>query len=465
MTDSRCPDLSPTLRPSARGVQQDWLGLAAGGPAGKVRTTTTAVSGMAGTLSLVLVCLAMAGPARVLANDDEAAPKPRVIAPNALRDKAEADKQASRANTPVATQVTTEQLKETIQNSKGRNQSVQLITSDTSKKPAPQAAATAGKPSPAATGAAAGAVQSTSPTIVPAMAQNRSPAPVRSAAPMIQRLEDTPSASQPVVNPRDSRQYIRARAAALAGHEAPASNAGADKAATHGGSHDEVHWAYEGAGGPQAWGKLKPEFNLCALGKRQSPINIEESSTLQGPAEPLQISYRPTNGTVVNNGHTIQVDLDRGNTLTVRGSTYELLQFHFHHPAEERVNYKGFAMVAHLVHKNSEGQLAVLGVLIDPGMASALVHKVWTHMPLESGDRVRLPPELIDLNELLPKDMRYYQFMGSLTTPPCSEGVLWMVLKQPVTASREQIRLFSQLFPNNARPTQALNGRAVREAQ
>ena len=426
MTDFPCADPPRTLLPS-------------------VRRAKPAAAGMAGALSLVVLCIAMAGPGSALANDDESAPKPRVIAPNTLRDKAEADKQASRANTPVAAQVTTQQLKETIQNSKGRNQSVQLITSDT------------GKIIPAAN--AERARQGSAPAIVPAMA------PQRNTAPMIRRLDDTAPGSQAVVNPRDSREYIRARAAALAGHEAPPGNAGTDKAATHGGSHDEVHWAYEGAGGPQTWGKLKPEFNLCALGKRQSPINIEESSTLLGPAEPLQISYRPTNGSVVNNGHTIQVDLDRGNTLTVRGSTFDLVQFHFHHPAEERVNYKGFAMVAHLVHKNSEGQLAVLGVLIDPGTASALVHKVWTHMPLESGDRVRLPPELIDLNELLPKDMRYYQFMGSLTTPPCSEGVLWMVLKQPVTASREQIRLFSQLFPNNARPTQALNGRAVREAQ
>ena len=403
-------------------------------------------------LPVLMLAIAMAGPGKAMASDDESVPKPRVIAPNALRDKAEADKQASRANTPVPTQVTTQQLKETIQNSKGRNQSVQLITSDTGKKPASDHAA---------------AGHGSAPVIAPAMAAQRSQAPVRSGAPMIRQLEDSPAASQAVMNPLDSRQYIRARAAALAGHDSPPATSapGADKAAAHGGGHDDIHWAYEGAGGPQAWGKLKPEFNLCAIGKRQSPINIEESSTLQGPAEPLQISYRPTNGSVVNNGHTIQVDLDRGNTLTVRGSTYELLQFHFHHPAEERVNYKGFAMVAHLVHKNTEGQLAVLGVLIDPGTASALVHKVWTHMPLESGDRVRLPAQLIDLNELLPKDMRYYQFMGSLTTPPCSEGVLWMVLKQPVTASREQIRLFSQLFPNNARPTQALNGRVVREAQ
>ena len=359
------------------------------------------------------------------ANDDP--PKPRVIAPNELRTRAEMEKEALKA---ASTKITTEQLKETIEKSKGQAKNVQLVTGDAGKKTADAHGA------PAAPSAPAGG--------------HGAPAPARVTAPVIHRLEEPVAGRSMMADPQASRQYIRARAAALTGHEE---------------EHAEVHWAYEGEGGPNAWGKLKPEYSTCATGKRQSPINIEDAATLQGPAEPLQISYRPSNGTVVNNGHTIQVDVDRGNLLTVRGSTYELLQFHFHQPSEERINYKGFAMVAHLVHKNAEGQLAVLGVLIDPGAASSLIQKVWTYMPLEAGDKVRMPAEMVDLNELLPKDMRYYQFMGSLTTPPCSEGVLWMVLKQPVTAAREQIKLFSQLFPNNARPTQPTNGRVIRNAQ
>lgn len=269
-----------------------------------------------------------------------------------------------------------------------------------------------------------------------------------------------------VVNPRTSRDYIRAKAAALTGHEAPAAQAPHDTAAHGGEAHgDEPHWAYEGENGPQAWGKLKPEFNACATGKRQSPINIEESMTLQGPAEPLAFNYTPSSGSVVNNGHTIQVDVVGDNTLTVRGSVYKLVQMHFHTPSEEQVNYRSFAMVAHLVHKNNEGQLAVVAVLLDPGVANPLIHKVWTYMPLDLSDRVRLPAALLDVNELLPKDQRYYQFMGSLTTPPCSEGVLWMVLKTPTQLSAAQIRLFQQLFPNNARPVQPVNGRPVRDAQ
>ena len=259
-------------------------------------------------------------------------------------------------------------------------------------------------------------------------------------------------------NPADSRHYFRAKAAAVAGQDAESTGGAAHAAG-------EVPWRYEGEAGPQAWGQLKPAFNVCALGKRQSPINIDESATLQGPAEPLVFNYQPSSGTVVNNGHTIQVDLIGDNSVTVRDSTFKLLQFHFHHPSEERVNDKGFSMVAHLVHKNPEGQLAFVAILLDPGAANALIDKVWTHMPLDAGDRVRLPSGLINMNELLPKDQRYYQFMGSLTTPPCSEGVLWMVLKQPTTVSPSQIKLFSQLFPNNARPVQAVNGRAVRDAQ
>lgn len=227
----------------------------------------------------------------------------------------------------------------------------------------------------------------------------------------------------------------------------------------------EVHWTYEGDRGPQAWGQLKPDFNLCALGKRQSPINIEDGSTLQGPAEPLLFNYTASNGTVLNNGHTIQVDVQGDNTITVRGSRYKLLQFHFHTPSEEQVNGRRTAMVAHLVHKNDDGQLAVVAVLLEPGVANPLIDKVWTYIPLEVNDRVRMPRDLLNLSELLPNDQRYYQYMGSLTTPPCTEGVLWTVLKQPMQISRAQYKLFTQLYTANARPVQALNSRSVREAQ
>jgi carbonic anhydrase len=213
---------------------------------------------------------------------------------------------------------------------------------------------------------------------------------------MVSGKGDGGHSAAPAVTPQTSRALLQARAAALAGHGAAA------PAAAHGDAHGgDVHWAYEGENGPQAWGKLKPEFNLCAVGKRQSPINIEDGSTLMGPAEPVQFAYTPSNGTVVNNGHTIQVDVQGDNSISVRGSNYKLLQFHFHSPSEEQVNYKRFAMVAHLVHKNDEGQLAVVAVLLDQGAANPLIDKVWTYMPLDASDRVRMPHGLADHTALL----------------------------------------------------------------
>jgi carbonic anhydrase len=247
-----------------------------------------------------------------------------------------------------------------------------------------------------------------------------------------------------------------------AGQGAPAVLGAPATAPAHG---SDVHWDYDGNNGPRVWGQLEPDFALCASGKRQSPINIEDERTLQGPAEPLEFNYKPSNGSVVNNGHTVQVDVQGENTLGVRSSRYRLLQFHFHTPSEEQINGKRAAMVAHLVHRNDEGQLAVVAVLLEPGTANPMIDKVWTYMPLDAKDRVRMPPGLLNLNELLPADQRYYQFMGSLTTPPCSEGVLWMVLKSPMQISPAQYKLFTQLYPMNARPVQAVNGRPVRSAQ
>lgn len=268
-----------------------------------------------------------------------------------------------------------------------------------------------------------------------------------------------PGAHPAVAATRHTPSAVRAPSTARNANSKP------DTATIPSAHEGEVHWTYEGENGPQSWGKLKPEFNLCALGKRQSPISIEDNNTLQGPAEPIRFNYTASSASVVNNGHTIQVDVQGDNSITVRGANYRLLQFHFHTPSEEQVNYKRYPMVAHLVHKNAEGQLAVVAVLLDTGAENPLVEKVWTYMPLDAGDRVRMPAEMLNLNELLPADQRYYQFIGSLTTPPCTEGVLWMVLKSPMQISKNQFRMFTQLYSNNARPLQPTNGRPVREAQ
>lgn len=221
------------------------------------------------------------------------------------------------------------------------------------------------------------------------------------------------------------------------------------------------HWSYEGEAGPQAWGQLKPEFDKCGSGARQSPIDIRDG--IRVDLDPVLFDYKPSHFRVVDNGHTVQANVAAGNSIEVMGRRFELQQFHFHRPAEERIDGKAFDMVAHLVHKDVEGKLAVVAVLLERGGAHPLVQTVWNNLPLEKGDEVSARSTL-DPNQLLPKDPRYYTYMGSLTTPPCSEGVLWMVMQQPIAVSAEQIDVFSRLYPMNARPLQQASGRLIKQS-
>ena len=226
--------------------------------------------------------------------------------------------------------------------------------------------------------------------------------------------------------------------------------------AAHGAS---PHWDYSGEGAPENWSKLKPEFSACSSGKRQSPIDIRDGISVQ--LDPVQFDYKPSSFKVLDNGHTVQVNVAPGNSIEVMGRRFELVQFHFHRPSEERINGRQFDMVAHLVHKDMEGKLAVVAVLLDRGSVQPVVQTVWNNLPLEKGDEVAARATL-DLNALLPSERGYYTYMGSLTTPPCSEGVLWMVMKQPVGISSEQIGIFSRLYPMNARPIQSASGRLIK---
>jgi carbonic anhydrase len=237
-------------------------------------------------------------------------------------------------------------------------------------------------------------------------------------------------------------------------------------AAAHGGAAPHKpgharHWSYSGLAGPQAWGKLKPEFSQCAIGQRQSPIDIREGIALD--LEPVQFDYQPSSFSVIDNGHTVQVNLAPGNSIEVNGKRYALLQFHFHRPSEERINGRQFEMDAHLVHKDAEGRLAVVAVLLERGAAQPLLQTVWNNLPLEKNEEFAARAQ-IDLNQLLPTDRRYYTYMGSLTTPPCSEGVLWLVMQQPVPMSAHQIDIFSRLYPMNARPIQQAAGRMIKQS-
>ncbi len=259
---------------------------------------------------------------------------------------------------------------------------------------------------------------------------------------------------------------VRPSAAALAGARGAAAHRAATGAPVAPDPHDgnsllPAHWDYAGAGGPDAWGRMQPEYSKCATGTRQSPIDIRGGIAVD--LEPIRFDYRPSGFSVIDNGHTVQVNVEPGNSITVTGRRYELVQFHFHRPSEERINGRQFDMVAHLVHKDPDGRLAVVAVLLDRGSAQPLVQAVWNNLPLEKGDEVRAGTQ-IDLAKLLPEDRRYYTYMGSLTTPPCSEGVLWMVMKQPVPISSEQVSIFSRLYPMNARPIQQADGRLIKES-
>ena len=263
---------------------------------------------------------------------------------------------------------------------------------------------------------------------------------------------------------------IRPSAAAVAAAHKPkraasaataAADAKVDVAANAGQSLLPTHWDYDGDQGPDAWGRMRPEFSKCATGQRQSPIDIRGGIAVD--LEPIRFDYRPSGFSVIDNGHTVQVNVDPGSSITITGKRYELVEFHFHRPSEERINGRQYDMAVHLVHKDAEGHIAVVAVLLDRGSAQSIVQTVWNNLPLEKGDEVRAGARL-DVAQLLPDDKRYYTYMGSLTTPPCSEGVLWMVMKQPVPISMDQVAIFSRLYPMNARPIQQADGRLIKES-
>lgn len=222
-----------------------------------------------------------------------------------------------------------------------------------------------------------------------------------------------------------------------------------------------IEWGYQGEMGPENWGDLTTEFSTCKIGEEQSPINIQgNASNSNLPA--IQFDYKYSEYEVVNDGSTIKVNYEPGSSITVAGKRYELLQFHFHAPTEHQINGKTYPMEAHLVHQSSDGQLAVVGVLMEEGEENAFISALWSNLPQQSGvDRV-IQGVKINASALPPAEQSYYQYAGSLTTPPCSEGVNWMVLKQPIEVSKAQIQQFESIYSDNARPVQPLNNRQVK---
>lgn len=223
------------------------------------------------------------------------------------------------------------------------------------------------------------------------------------------------------------------------------------------------HWTYEGPEDPKHWGKLDPAFAACSNGHRQSPIDIRDARITDLPA--LKFDYDAAPLSIIDNGHTVMVDYAPGSTLMVGDKVYKLKQFHFHHPSEERVSGKRFDMVAHLVHVDADGHLAVVAVLFKKGAANPLLETLWKNIPAEKEKTAALSSVSVNAKDVLPKDLGYYTFSGSLTTPPCTEGVTWYVLKTTSTLSPEQLATFAQLYPANNRPTQPSYQREILETK
>lgn len=220
----------------------------------------------------------------------------------------------------------------------------------------------------------------------------------------------------------------------------------------------DAPWGYKGAHGPDHWGEIDADSKVCATGTQQSPIDIEHPIKAQLP--PIKIAWHDRVETIVNNGHTIQLNVVPGSTLTMGSDSYTLVQFHFHHPSEHTVASKPYAMEAHFVHQNDDGSLVVLAVMMKAGSRNAVFKKIVETMPQQVGPPVSAD-KAIDPHALLPSERGYYRYAGSLTTPPCSEVVDWVLLREPIQVAQADIEAFAKVYPMNARPVQNDNRRFV----
>lgn len=222
----------------------------------------------------------------------------------------------------------------------------------------------------------------------------------------------------------------------------------------------QVEWGYSGEKGAENWGQLAPQFATCSSGKNQSPIDI--SGAVEAELKPLELAYTTAPNEIVNNGHTIQVNIAAGSKLLVDGKEFELKQYHFHTPSENKVSGKAYPFEVHLVHADAQGNLAVVGVFFEYGESNQTLAALWQQLPKQAGESVALKDVAMNVADILPAEQDYYRFTGSLTTPPCSEGVRWFVMQQPVSASKQQVADFlAAVKHENARPVQHINARKV----
>jgi carbonic anhydrase len=219
-----------------------------------------------------------------------------------------------------------------------------------------------------------------------------------------------------------------------------------------------AHWSYSGEDGPSHWDKVNRDFALCAAGTRQSPVDIAEPSPQDLPD--IVFKYQPSRVNILNNGHTIQVQYDPGSYIEVEGTRYDLAQFHVHAPSEHTLHGKPADAELHFVHKAESGKLAVVGVLLNTGSENAALKPVWDNLPAQSGP-VQSANATINAESLLPARRTTYRYDGSLTTPPCSEGVRWLVITDPIQLSEAQLAAFTAIFKLNSRPVQPMNQRQI----
>jgi carbonic anhydrase len=228
---------------------------------------------------------------------------------------------------------------------------------------------------------------------------------------------------------------------------------------------DAPKWDYLGKYGPINWGKLDPSFKACSVGKEQSPVDIR-SAKLNKALQPIEFHYMAGPVEMVNNGHTIQINVGPGSYIVSDGVRYDLVQFHFHHPGEEAVKGKLPDMVIHLVHKSADGKLAVVAVRLieNRGQPNALLATLWANLPKATGQSVKIS-DMVNPGAFLPPDRSYWTYTGSLTAPPCTEGVKWLIFQQNMSISREQLKAFAAIYPVNSRPLQDLHGRKIESSQ
>jgi carbonic anhydrase len=347
------------------------------------------------------------------------------------------------------------------------------------ESPQPQAAEAPGS-------AEAAASRTAQASIVPALPSIRPPKPdAETAAPEAPRTAEPAAAPSPAAPKADAASVPRARAAAkprpatpaaslqVARQPPPVSPKPAGKAADADALEAlllaqrrgpaEPGWSYEGETGPAAWGKLRPDWRLCSEGLRQSPIDLREGLAVD--LAPVKFHYHATGFRIADTGNTLQVDVGGGMGMEVRGVRYELEHFSLHRPSQERVGGMAYDMVMHLEHRSADGGIAMLAVLLTVGAEpNVLLQTLWNNLPLDRG-REFVPDATIDLAAFVPSDPAHFLYLGSLPTPPCTEDVVWVVMKTPAVMSADQLALFSRLYPRNARPIQPGNGRLLLESR